>query len=117
MSSIAQLDTFGLMHVTWRAHHLAVVFSRYERPANTCIDLITDTGERYATASTHISQELPPDLVAIKDYSENTGIRQALIDAGIIQPEPWGWVDSGYVRVYIHPLSANALTAISGACS
>jgi hypothetical protein len=105
MHSIAQTECT----VTWRSHELAVAVSQYPSPPNTCIDLVTETGERYATATTRLAQPLPPDMVAIKDYSENAGIQQALIDAGVIEPEPWGWVDSGYVRVYIFPLTESFL--------
>ena len=52
--------------------------------SGTAIQLFHD-GEPYMTASSYI-EGLDRDEVAIKIYSENTGILEALIDANIIYP-------------------------------
>jgi hypothetical protein len=100
-----------MMEVTWRSRKLSVAFTLYRNPHNICINLLTPDGERYATASANIGEQLPYDVVAIKDYTENAGIQDALIKAGVIEPRPWGWVDSGFVRVYIFPLTEAAMAA------
>lgn len=38
------------------------------------------------------------DQVFIKDYSENEGILQALIDAGVVS-QPLEWIEQGFVRL------------------
>jgi hypothetical protein len=39
-----------------------------------------------------------PCEMAIKDYSENAGLLQVLIDAGVVS-EPVGYVRSGFVEI------------------
>ena len=48
--------------------------------------------------SVNTYEELPPDVVAIKDYSENEGVLKSLIDNGVVA-EPEDWIDTGYVKV------------------
>jgi hypothetical protein len=101
MSSIAQAQ----LHVTWHGRQLRLAVSQYPSPPNVCLELVTPDGERYATATAPLHQPLPPDMVALKTWTENEGIQQALMDANVIERQPWGWVDSGYVRVWIFPLT------------
>lgn len=65
---------------------------------------ITD-GFPFATASLCVSDYLlKEDEVAIKDYSENVGILDSLINARIIE-EPHAYIRSGHVMVPICKLS------------
>ena len=60
-------------------------FSRYKngRPA---IHLVSLQGEPVATATVNLPEvELFDGEVLVKDYSENAGIKQLLIDAGILE--------------------------------
>lgn len=45
------------------------------------------------------------DMIAIKDYSENEGIVDAMIRAGLIEEEPLYWIQSSFVNIPIMRLS------------
>lgn len=51
---------------------------------NTAIQLWSDEEGVIATATLNLGEKLPKDQAYIKDYFENAGMLQALIDAGII---------------------------------
>jgi len=57
-------------------------------------------GTPYATATTSIQEELDPGEVAIKDWSENQGILDFLVQNKIVK-EPHRFVESGYVKIPI----------------
>lgn len=66
----------------------------------TALQLVdADDGEPVATATVNLPEvELAPDEVLVKSYSENTGMLEALEEAGIVRPTG-EWVESGFVRV------------------
>lgn len=88
------------MKVKFKDCDCRAVFSIYSN-GNTSIQLVEDggifNGMPVATASVNMGVALMPELVAIKSYSDNNGIDNALIDAGIIAPE----------LIYAHPAYAN----------
>jgi hypothetical protein len=57
-------------------------------------------GTPYATATTNIEENLEQGEVAIKDWSENEGILEFLVQNQIVK-EPHRFVKSGYVKVPI----------------
>jgi hypothetical protein len=57
-------------------------------------------GTPYATATARIEEKLEPGEVAIKDWSENEGILEFLIQNKIVK-EPHRFAESGYVKVPI----------------
>jgi hypothetical protein len=57
-------------------------------------------GTPYATATTNIQEELEQGEVAIKDWSENQGILDFLVQNKIVK-EPHRFVESGYVKIPI----------------
>ena len=57
-------------------------------------------GTPYATATTNIQGELEVREVAIKDWSENEGILDFLVQNKIVK-EPHRFVESGYVKIPI----------------
>ena len=57
-------------------------------------------GTPYATATTNIQEELEQGEVAIKDWSENQGILDFLVQNRIVK-EPHRFVESGYVKIPI----------------
>ena len=60
---------------------------------------LIDNGCPVAIATINLpSIETEPDEVIIKNYSENTGIDDVLIEAGVISKEPLYYVDSGFVE-------------------
>lgn len=58
-----------------------------------------DEFEPIATASAYVA-DLADGEVAIKNYSENEGMLNALVEAGIVS-EPLYYVTSGYVQIPI----------------
>lgn len=75
---------------------------RYAEKERVSIHLIDSfTGEPVATASVNIPHvDLEENEVAIKNYSENEGVLQVLIDAGVISKPNW-FVSSGLVELPI----------------
>ena len=76
---------------------------RYEIELVVADEKSEDYGFPYARASVQVAKELPKGHVGIKDYSENTGMLQLLIDNKIVG-EPVGFIPSGFVRIPICPL-------------
>ena len=52
---------------------------------NTEIQLWTDEEGPIATATVNLGEKLPRNQAYIKDYSENTGMLDALKEAGIVK--------------------------------
>ena len=57
-------------------------------------------GTPYATATSSIKEDLEQGEVAIKDWSENKGILDFLVQNKIVK-EPHRFVESGYVKIPI----------------
>ena len=63
-----------------------------------------------ATASVNITDlDCPDDEVWIKDYSENTGMLDCLVKAGMVDPEPTSEAKGGFVTVHRFKLTSEAL--------
>ena len=71
---------------------------------NRAISLFTDSGEPYATATVNIPMALNSDEVAIKDYSENIGVLDFLIESNVIEPQAIDYYELPYAIVPIHRL-------------
>lgn len=69
------------------------------------IDLVEkDTGDLIARATVNIPGEfVPSGHVLIKNWGENEGVKEALMNAGVIGPEV-NSVPAGYVRATLHKL-------------
>ncbi len=66
---------------------LAPMFEKYLSTDRTAITLITQEGEQWCTASVNVPDvHLDKDEVIIKNYSENEGILEALVESGYIEP-------------------------------
>ncbi len=80
---------------------LTASFAKYGN-GQTAIKLIdTEDGMPYATATVCVEDNLlKEDEVAIKDYSENAGILDSLIEANIID-HPHAFIQSGFVKIPI----------------
>ena len=73
--------------VKFLGEELTPVMSRYANGQNS-IRLVDSDGMPFMTASVAIDHELvqlEDDEVIIKNYSENEGILEALVDAGVIE--------------------------------
>ena len=77
----------------------------------TRIDLIeADTHEPWGTATVSVAgANLTPDLVAIKDYSENEGMANLLLAAKVIEGSPVATLQIGYTKAPVYRLSFEAL--------
>ena len=78
-----------------------VVLKEYTAGAKTLAILLLDpeTGEEIAMPTAHV-EGIPEGCVAVKNYSENEGMLQALQQAGVISA-PVGQIPSGFVVLYI----------------
>ncbi len=84
------------------------VFQQYMN-GRTAIELIEiESGEPYAMASVNLDdEELKEDEICIKDYSENEGVLDLLVDAGYVS-QPVRFADSGFVVIPICKLLKRA---------
>jgi hypothetical protein len=57
-----------------------------------------EDGLPYATATVSVKDQLEEDEVAIKNYSENEGLLQSLINSKIID-SPHRFIESGFVKI------------------
>ena len=58
----------------------------------------TEDGSPVGVLTVNTYEELPEDVVAVKDYSENEGVLQSLIDNGVVD-EPEDWIQTGFIKV------------------
>lgn len=86
----------------------AVNFARYADNNRVAIQLVdAEDGGPVAMATLNLPDvPMAEDEVAIKDYSENTGMAQALINAGIVA-SPRRVESSGFVSVPVCALLVN----------
>lgn len=73
--------------VKFFGHDCTVRFVTYNNPVNLGIELLTEDGDRMAMATVN-STVFPREMVGyalIKNWSENEGILEALVDAGIVR--------------------------------
>jgi hypothetical protein len=90
MKILKQLVTIG-------NYTCQVVLEQYHTSNNLSITLMDiQDFEPYAVASVNIDG-LNRDEIAIKNYSENSGILNVLIDANIID-RPHRYIDNGYIN-------------------
>ena len=85
-------------------------FHRYGVNERICIKLIdAEDGSPVATATINLTDEyIHEGHVAIKDYSENIGMPEALIDAGIILPDMKNMIKLEHGSVPVYELSNEA---------
>ena len=91
--------------VKFLGEELTPVMSRYANGQNS-IRLVDSDGMPFMTASVAIDHELvqlEDDEVIIKNYSENEGILEALIEAGIIE-KPFAEIPVNFVTLYVAAL-------------
>lgn len=64
-----------------------------------------------------IQTEAGRPVIAVKDWSENEGMVQSLVDSGVIEPQPCGYpLQSGYVEVSVYPLTPEAVQEVNEVC-
>jgi hypothetical protein len=95
------------MKMQFKEWNCDVSFSYYQNNNRTAI-ILTDhnTHEPIAVATVNIPEApLEDDQVIIKDYSENEGMKDALILAGIIKEEMVSEIQTGFVTCPVYELT------------
>ena len=76
---------------------------------NALMIVVTDEAgneiEPYCVCSVNPGKTIPSDKIAVKDYSENTGMVEFLREQGIIEGEPTENIPSGFVNIPVFRLS------------
>jgi len=85
-----------------------IIFSHYVENDNVAIALRTKEGFPFATATVNLIN-LPGHQVAIKNWSENEGMDEALIEAGIIKKDRLDETQSGFVVAPVYELTEEAI--------
>lgn len=101
------------MNVVLNNKLCCVEFDHYEDNNNVAIQLVRKrTGrsetELVATATVNTDMKINNEFVAIKGWSENTGIEQALIQAEVICPDAVGVIPCGMAAAYVYELTPKA---------
>ena len=77
----------------------------YASPKNIALELLCEDGP-YGMATINTEVVLPSHHVAIKNYSENEGMVDALLASGVISGEPALYIASGFATIPVYELSA-----------
>ena len=88
--------------VKFLGEELTPVMNRYANGQN-AIQLVDSDGMPFMTASVAHDINIADDEVIIKNYSENEGILEALIEAGIIE-KPFAEIPVNFVTLYVAAL-------------
>ena len=80
---------------------------KYVEPKNNALTMELLNGDPYTTCSINIEDELScEDFICIKDYSENEGMLNFLLENGVLT-EVIGIIRSGYVNIPVCRLNLN----------
>lgn len=85
-----------------------VAFTTYADNQNTAIILVNTESDIQAVATTNTGYALDSHYVAIKDYGENTGMSDFLIDNNIIKKDVITSIPSGHVFIPVFKLTDDA---------
>lgn len=64
---------------------LSVLTDQYKFGGGLVVELIDETGEPYTRVSTNCEVQLAHDEFVFKTYSENDGLLEAMVAAGIVE--------------------------------
>jgi len=93
--------------IKFRDWSCMVQVGKYPKGGHTFLHLLdSEDGSPICTASVNVPEvNLDKGQIIIKDYSENEGVYQSLVDAGVISetwmPWPLGWVE-GKITDIVH---------------
>lgn len=57
--------------------------------------------------------KIPTDRIAIKNYSENEGMVDFLVEEDLIEPDPVQIIESGFVTIPVHKLTTYGMLYLS----
>lgn len=73
--------------ITFRKERLEIIIGEYRHGGRKSIELMTQKGEPFMVASVNLPEvDLEENEILIKNYSENEGIYEALVEAKVISP-------------------------------
>lgn len=84
--------------------------SRYMDNGNNALVIMDmdESGEEidtYAVCSVNPGREIPCDMIAVKDWSENEGMVEFLKKEGVIEGDPVERIPSGFVTIKVFMLT------------
>lgn len=97
------------MKVKYKKWNCIIEWSIYSQNDNIAIILLDEkTKELVTFATTNTSEKTDWTKIQVKDWSENEGIWQALVNAGVIEDKVIRTIASGYVEVKVAKLTEAA---------
>ena len=97
------------MKVKYKKWNCIIEWSIYSQNNNIAIKLLDEnTKELVAVATTNTSEETGRGKIQVKDWSENRGMWEALVDSGVIESEPVEKITSYFVQVKVGKLTKQA---------
>lgn len=97
------------MKVKFKDWNCVIDWSVYLENNNIAIVLLDEkTKELVTFATTNTSEETDWTKIQVKDWSENRGMWEALVDAGVIESEPVEKITSYFVQVKVGKLTKQA---------
>lgn len=97
------------MKVKYKKWNCIVQWSMYSENNNIAIYLVDEkTKESISMATTNTGRKNIEYTVQIKDYTENQGMWEALVDADVIKDKIVNTIPTGYVKVKVAELTEAA---------
>jgi len=97
------------MKVKFKDWNCIIEWAIYSQNNNIAIKLLDEnTKELVAVATTNTSEETDWTKIQVKDWSENRGMWEALVDSGVIESEPVEKITSYFVQVKVGKLTKQA---------
>ena len=97
------------MKVKFKDWNCIIEWSVYSQNNNIAIKLLDEnTKELVAIATTNTSEKTDWGKIQVKDWSENRGMWEALVNAGVIESEPVEKITSYFVQVKVGKLTKQA---------
>lgn len=94
------------MKVKFKDWNCIIEWSMYLENDNIAIKLLDEkTKDLIAIATTNTSEETDWTKIQVKDWSENRGMWEALVNAGVIESEPVEKITSYFVQVKVGKLT------------
>lgn len=81
----------------------------YYANGNLAIEIINDDYGPVTRVTVNPDITVPYPLIAIKNYSENEGMVEWLVDEGIVEENPIHIVESGWVEIPLHRLTDHGI--------
>ena len=99
----------NLMKVKFKDWNCIIEWSLYLENDNIAITLLDEkTKELVTFATTNTSEKTDWTKIQVKDWSENRGMWESLVDAGVIESEPVEKITSYFVQVKVGKLTKQA---------